>query len=245
MATTMVSDTSSSRLPSPMPGDLRFVAVRANLMPDEVISARQAEVVRRQIVFGLAVIVVALLGWFGMSWFQTVSARSHLQDLQRRGAALQNQQDEFRPLVSAQLQVNSIETQLHRLMVGDLSWKDMLTSLRGEEPAGVSLTNVTGTVTSGAGAAAAPGAATGGNLALNQTGKLSAGALTISGQAPDKNSVATYADRLARVKGLTGPLITNVTAQPGHSVTFSVTVIITSDALGGRYSATPTPTGGK
>jgi hypothetical protein len=64
------------------------------------------------------------------------------------------------------------------------------------------------------------------------------GSLTIAGTSKDKRSVADYADRLAKVKGLTAPFITSVTAL-GGKVTFTVNVLITSDALGGRYAAAP------
>jgi hypothetical protein len=56
--------------------------------------------------------------------------------------------------------------------------------------------------------------------------------------------VAAFAARLARVPGLTAPLISSVvTAQ--HEISFSIDVVITSDALGGRYSTGAAPTGGK
>ncbi|MCW2596118.1 MAG: hypothetical protein JWP39_2006 [Jatrophihabitans sp.] len=239
MATTMIPD---ADIPSPPPIDdaMRFVAIRANLMPDEIISARHTDVVRRRVLMGLAALVVVLIGGYAFSLLQTTSARSDLTDLQHHATALQNQQHEFAPLVTAQSQAQNITSQLQRLMVGDLSWKSMLTTLRATAPVGVALSEVTGTVTAGAASAAAAGApaATGGYEALNRTGRQQVGSLTIAGTSKDKRSVADYADRLAKVKGLTAPFITSVTAL-GGKVTFTVNVLITSDALGGRYAAAP------
>lgn len=227
--------------PKPGPGGLRFVAVRANLMPTEVLSKRQSEVVRKQVVLGLVVVVGLLVAWFGLSWFQTSSARSDLSAAQNRGLALQAQQKQFAPLVAAQSRTLTIQGQLRTLMAGDLSWKDLLAKLRGAAPGGLTLTNVTGNVTVANGTtqsapqpavAAVPGAI---------------GQLTVTGTAHSKNDVAAYSDKLATVPGLASPLITNVTTAPGSTVTFSMTVAITSGALGGRYAATApaNQTGGK
>jgi Tfp pilus assembly protein PilN len=242
MATTMISPTSAPR-PSPGPEAVRFVAVRANLLPDEVLSARQVLVVRKQVLLGLVVVAALLVAAYAASWWQTSSARSNLDDAQRQGVAYQNQQNEFAGLVAVQGKVQSIQTQLRTLMVGDLSWKGMLTTLRAKAPSGVSITTVTGNINAAAITAAVPGAAA---AALNQSGKPSVGQLTITGTAPDKKTTAAYADKLGSVKGLTAPLISSITSS-ASAVTFTVTVVITSDALGGRYSAAApatTTTGG-
>lgn len=241
MSTTLVSEPTPAPKAPPTQG-VRFVAVRANLLPDEIVSARQLEAVRKQVLLGLALVVALLIGWFGLSWWQTGLANRDLDTAEHRATALQNQQNEFAPLVEAQSQVSTIHGQLGRLMAGDLPWKSMLTTLRADAPAGVTLTNVAATMTG----IAAPNATTPNPAgALNQSGQQSVGQLTVTGTAGSKNAVAAYADRLAGVRGLTAPLITSVTAN-GGSVTFIVTVIITTDALGGRYHlSAATPTGGK
>jgi flagellar basal body-associated protein FliL len=246
MTTTMVPPTPT---PKPTSSALRYVTMRADLMPAEVISARQTVVVRKQVMLGLLVIVALLIAWFGVSWWQTTSARSDLHDAQHSGVALQKQQAQYAPLVAAQAEIGTIQGQLQKLMVGDLSWKTMVTTLRLVEPNGVTLTNVTGSVTAGAAAGVNPAV---GKLVnsgvLNVTGKLQVGQLTVTGTAPTKTSIAAYADKLGTVLGLTAPLITNVTATPGdHTFTFTINLVVTADALGGRYAlpATTSPaTGG-
>jgi Tfp pilus assembly protein PilN len=242
MATTLVPPTPATKPPA---SGLRFVAVRADLLPDEIISARQADVVRRKVLIGLALVVALLVAWFGASWWQTSGARSDLTDQQRQAVASRNQQNEFGPLVAAQNGAQSIRTELQKLMAGDLPWKTMLTALRAQAPAGVTLTNVSATMTAGAAVAGNGGASTEQAATLNQSGKQEVGNLTLTGTGPDKNSVAAYADRLSRMKGLTAPLITSVVVAD-RTVTFTIDVIVTSDALGGRYAvATPTIPGGK
>lgn len=228
MATTMIPPTPAAMAPT---GEVRFVAVRASLLPDEVISSRQAVVVRKQVLLGLVGVVIALIGWYGMSWWQTKAANSDLSSVRGQGVSLQNQQNQFAPLVRAQAEISAIQTQLQSLMATDLQWKTMLATLRAKAPSGVSLRSVSGTLN-------APTASLGG-LTGSTAGIAGVGQVTITGTAPDKKTVAAYADQLATVSGLSAPLIENVQATT-HPVTFTISALITSDALGGRYSATTT-----
>jgi Tfp pilus assembly protein PilN len=235
MATTMTPPAPTT---GPKPGggrSVRFVAVRASLLPDEVITSRRTQLVRKQVLLGLMIVVALLIAWFGISWWQTSASHSDLDDAQHRTVALHDQQHEFAPLVNAQADASAIRTHLQKLMVGDLSWKAMLTTLRSKAPAGINLTTVTGKVTT---AIATNNSASTTSGVLNQTGKASVGTLSVTGTARDQRSVAAYADRLATVKGLTAPLISSVTAAD-HTLTFTVDLIITTEALGGRYTLAP------
>ena len=245
MTTTLVPSTGSPR--STPPTGRRFVSVRANLLPEEVIHGRQALVMRKRVLVALSALAAVIVAAYGLSWWQTSAARSDLQDMQHRNAALMNQQNEFRPVVEAQSGAAAIQNQLRALMAGDLSWNTLLSRVNSVAPAGVSITEVDGQVN--ASAAGPPAGGNGGGAAagagsLNQSGKAEVGTVTFNGTARDKNSVAAFADRLARVTGLTAPLISSVVTA-NHAISFSVDVVITSDALGGRYSTGAAPTGGK
>jgi Tfp pilus assembly protein PilN len=228
MATTMIPPVSTS---PPSGGALRFLTIRANLLPDEIISGRQTVVVRKQVVLGLAVLVALLVAWYAASWWQTSQSNSALAGAQRQGAAYQNQQNQFGPLVRAQSDVQTIQSQLQTLMTGDLNWKRLLTTLRQAAPAGVVLDSVSASTTTGAGTATVATAA-----------PAESGQVSLSGSAPDKRTVAAYSDRLAVAKGFATPLISSVTTDPG-GVTFTMSVLITSDAFGGRFSGPLTPIG--
>jgi Tfp pilus assembly protein PilN len=224
MTATVVPPAAPTRPPA---GELRFVTVRANLMPDEVLRSRRDVVVRKRVLAGLVVVAILLVGGYGWSWWQTRSANSALAAAQRQGMQLQAQQSQFGPVVKAQEQITSVQTQLHTMMSRDLQWKTMLVALRATEPAGVTLTAVTGTVTPGGTTASVAGL------------PLGVGTITLTGNAPDKRTVAAYADRLAGVKGLSSPLISSVQAST-HPVTFIISAVLTSDAFGGRYSPAST-----
>jgi Tfp pilus assembly protein PilN len=245
MATTLVPPSPSPASSRASTGEVRFVAVRANLMPSEVLSDRQVLVVRKQVLLGLVAVLVLLIGWFGLSWWQTRSANNELAAAQRQGVALQSQQTQFTPLVQAQAQIDNIRTELEQVMVGDLSWKTMLTTVRAKAPSGIGVDSITGAVST----AGKTGGTTAAGDVLNQTGSASIGQLTIGGTAPDKKSVAAYADALTKVTGLTAPLISTVQTET-TGVTFTINALITSDALGGKYAVatdgtgTPATTGG-
>ena len=221
--------------PQPHADTTRFVAIYANLLPDEITDARRARHMTRMVAVGLAVLIGLLLGAYAVTAWQTSSAKDNLAAAQRKSVGLQNQEHAFGPLVAAQSRAASIKLELTKLMAGDLSWKDLLTTLRKSGTGGVTITGVTGNTTTGAASTTATDTA-GGLGILNQSGKEQVGTLTISGTAPDKNAVAAYIDTLAKVPGLAAPFPASITSQAGK-LTFSASVIITSDALGGRYAA--------
>jgi Tfp pilus assembly protein PilN len=231
MATTMVPPTTSNKPPS---DGLRFVSVQAQLLPDEIVGGRQLLSLRKQVLAGLIAVVISLIGWYGASKWQTMSANSTLHRAQHERVKLQAEQNQFAPLVQTQNQIATIKTQLAQMMTGDVPWKNVLITLRAKAPAGVGIDSVDGTVASGA---AAGSSALSSSAVLNESGKPAIGQLTVSGTAPDKRTVAAYADNLATVAGLTAPLISNVTAEE-TGVKFTITAVITAEALGGRYATT-------
>ena len=222
---------------------LRFVAIRANLMPAEIVTARAVVRTRKLVLAGLVAVVGLLIAWYALSWWQTSRAHDSLDSEQSRANVLRSQQLSYGPLVQALTDTDSVHSRLRGLMVGDLSWTHMLTTLRDIAPSGVAVTSVNGTVTAGA-AASAPGAAnnSGGDYALlNQSGKQAVGTLVVQGTAGDQRSIAAYVDRLGQQHGLTAPVLSSMTTS-SQGFAFSVTVVITSDALGGRFATTTSST---
>jgi Tfp pilus assembly protein PilN len=223
----------------------RMVSIAANLMPNEVLVARRARSMKGYVVLGLAGVVLLLTAAYGYSWWQTSSAQSDLKAAQSQTAALLQQQAKFQPLVNAQAAAAKVEQTLGRVMAGDLQWSKLLENVRSQAQHGVTVDGINGTVTVGGSSGTAALGATSGLGVLNQTGQLQIGTLTITGTAPDKNSVAAFVDRLGKVKGLAAAFPASVTG-PRGKLSYSVNVILTSEALGGRFILpVATPTGGK
>lgn len=225
-----------------------LLSLRANLLPDEIVAARRVDVVRRRVLLGLVALVALLVLGYAGSWWQTHTAENDLASAQNEASSLQRQVNAFGPLVTAQSHTSGIRGQLQQVMVGDLPWKSMLTTLRTNAPAGVSLTGVDGVVTIGTvastGAAGAAGAAGAPGTQPLPAGLTQVGTLTLNGTARDERSVADYADSLTHAKSLALPFVSSVTQAQKGSVTFSMTVVITSDALGGRFKQAAASTTG-
>lgn len=240
--------------PSPAPAvladarptpNLRSVTIRANLLPDEVVVARRTEGLRRHVVVALGALVAVLVAWYGLTWWQTHSADRDLDAANAHAAQLQGQQRQYSQLITAQSDISGIHQQLSVLMNGDTPWKPMLAAVRSQAT-GLTLTNIDATVTTGAAAIAGgttAGAVPGGIAVLNQSGRTQIGTLAITGTAKDKQAVAGFVDRLAGLRGLATPYPANLSADSTGTLTFTVDVVLTTDALGGRFAA-PTP-GGK
>ena len=242
MSTTLVPPETPAAAPPPAPRvGLRYPTVFANLLPDEVIAARRTRQLQQRILVGLGVLLVVLVGWYGMSVLQTSSAKGDLSAAKRAGIELQNKQRQYAPLVTAQQQSVAIRAKLSQLMAGDLQWSDLLSVLRSSAPQGVQITAVNGTLSIGQQAANAQKGG-GGLSVLNASGKQSVGSLTVTGSASDKNVIAAYVDDLGKIPGLAAPFPASVT-DGAAGLTFTANVILTTDILGGRYS-TQAPQGG-
>jgi Tfp pilus assembly protein PilN len=228
---------------APPGGTPGFVSVFADLMPEEVVASRHARVVKRYVLVGLAAVLFLLAAGYGATWFQTRSAEDDLTSTQQLATALQLKQQEFQPLVIAQRQSSQIQQTIGKLMAGDLQWTHLLDDLRASARQDISFTGLTGTVAAGGATGAGAVGAAGGLGVLNQSGQLQVGTLTITGTAPDKNSVAAFVDRLGKIPGLAAAFPASVTSTDGKA-SFSVSVIITSEALGGRFTPTSGATGG-
>lgn len=228
---------------APTPGEhARHPNIYANLMPDEVIAARDTRRLKQRIVVALSGLVGLLVLIYFISVIQTAHARGQLSAAQSQTTKLTSQQRQYAPLVAAQGQARAIRTQLGRLMQSDIQWKPLLATLR-KGPSGISVTSAAMTVTTGTSQSSSSSAQTAGNNVLNQTGKAAIGTMTITGQANDKNAIASYVDYLDTVPGFAAAFPSSVTLA-AKDYQFSISVIVTSDVLGGRYS-TNAAQGGK
>lgn len=223
----------------PMP---RMLAVRADLLPDEIVIARRERATQRRVVIGLALVLASLIAGYGFSWLQTHNANDDLSAAQNQIVTLTQKQQEFGPLVQAQAKSAQVQDMLSGLMANDLDWAKLLADVRSKASDGVAIANITGTVSTAASVGAV--SPTGGGLGvLNASGQAQIGTLTISGSAPSKDAVAAFVDRLGGVTGLAAAFPANVAGNNGQ-YTYSVNVLLTSDVLGGRFTPKTSTTEG-
>jgi hypothetical protein len=220
---------------------LRVPAICAELLPVEIIEARRTRRVRRVVVVAVAGFAAFLAVWYGIAVVETSAATDDLSRAQDNVQTLTRQQRNYTELVTVQADSARVGAQLKELLADDLQWSKLLSSLQAAAPKGITITGVTAALETGDSAAKAQ---TG--LPSTTTNK-SIGALTTTGKGADKTVIAAYVDALGKVNGVGNPLLGDVTQQE-DGLAFSVRMDITTAALGGRYSPTPTPsagTGGK
>jgi Tfp pilus assembly protein PilN len=225
------------------PGASGAIRVFANLLPDEIVAARRLGTLKRRLVIGLAGLVAVLVLFEGFSWVQTHNAGSSLSSSASRTKTLQRQLQGFQPLIDAQSKSVQIQSTLTSIMKGDLQWKSLLSAVRAAAPSGVTVVSVNASVSAITASQSGQAQAAGGLPVLNQTGDEVVGNITVSGTATSKDAVAAFADALSKVKGLAVPFPASITATTAN-MTYSVQVLLTSQVLGGRYSA-PQAAGGK
>lgn len=223
--------------PVPPPAAVPLAHVTANLLPDVVLARRALRHLRRRLVFGLLSLVLLIGLGYALTWQQTQSAQGDLAGEQQRIAALNSRVSSFAPVVAAQADIASIRTQLAGATADDLSWATLLDRLARALPGGMAVTALTGDVT---------GASTGTSTTGAVTVPDAVGTLTITGVTRDYRLVAQYADRLARIHGLTAVQPASVTGQGNGLLQYTIDLSFTKALLGGRFAqpATTTTPGG-
>ncbi len=221
-----------------IPPSAQWVSVFADLMPEEIVDARRVNRLKRKLAVGLAALLVLIVAGYALSFVQTSSAKHRLAAAQSTATTLQRQEQQYVQVSQIQGQASAIKMQLAQVMAGDLPWSALLTTLNGAAPAGVHLTSITATMNNGS--------ATSGSATIPSTPSAGAGSgigsarpvgtITLAGSATSKAAVATFMDKLAAVKVLSGAFPSGISSQ-GGAATFTATVTITADALGGRFTA--------
>jgi Tfp pilus assembly protein PilN len=209
----------------------RMPLVSADLLPAEIVHARQARKVRRGVLTGLACFAVVLIAWCGVATLQTHRVRNDLAAGQEQAATLRAKQQAYTEVITVQAQSAAIDARLAELMAKDLQWSALLTAVQQLAPHGVQLTAITGNL---------PTEATGASSATvtlpNTTGEDVIGKLTVAGTGTSKALIAGYVDALARLAGLGNPVLSGVT-WADNTLQFTANLDITASMLGGRYTS--------
>jgi hypothetical protein len=216
---------------------VRVLNIAANLLPEEIVAGRRAGRARGVVLVALLVVVVLLGGWFLYANLQVGLADNDLDDVTTEATALQQSQSRFQDVVDVQTHTQTISKQLTTLLGDDLPWATLLNLVRDTgTPSGVVVEGIVGTLNTTAGTTAA--------MLPNASGVTTIGTLTLTGTGPDKPSVAQYVDALDKLRTVANPYLT-AAIQSKNTVTFSISVDITSLARCGRFTTKCKATGGK
>jgi hypothetical protein len=221
---------------------VRVLPIAANLLPDELIASRRAKKVRGWVLIILGLVAVLLGSVYAYAALETKNAKDDLAAVTLDKVILQKKQSEFKEVTDIRAGSEAINSQLATLLAEDLRWSTLLDMLRitGADSA-IKITAVSGALSSSAsGGGAAPT-----DRLPSADRKRIVGTMTVTGDAPDKNSVARYVDALGRVDRFANAFLSNAAESADEKkVQFTLSVDITDTALGGRFSPSTAPTPG-
>jgi hypothetical protein len=216
----------------------RILHISANLLPDEIVAARQARRTRGLVLVVVAVVAVLCASWFGLAYHQKQQADQDLTEAAATVTDLQNDQREFTETLRVQADTKLLNEQLTAVMANDLDWAALLATLRSAgAPSDITVSGVNGQLK-------ASGDASSTSNVLPGSATDIVGSLVVSGAGPDKRAVAAYVDALGRQSVVTNPYVTSVASDDSAGVTFSLRVDITRVALCGRFTTACQASGG-
>jgi hypothetical protein len=218
----------------------RLLTISARLLPEEIIAARRARRTRGWVIVVVAVFACLCGMWAVYADRERQAADKDLTAATTEVVKLQDAQRRFSEVVKVRSDTTQLNNQLTAVMANDLDWAALLDTLRRTgATSDIKIDGVNGKL------AATGTQSTDSANALPSTAKTaSIGSLVVTGTGPDKDAVAAYADKLAKLQTLiANPYVTSVASDP-TGVTFSLTVDITQASLCGRFSAKQCPSAG-
>ena len=235
---------STMMVPSPPEVDqlpeVRFLTVRANLLPDEVLESRRVRRVRKVVLFAIVATVGLMAAWAGVAFLQTTSANADLHSAETQSTLLTQEQSHYASLVQAQEQASAIDHHLATLMAYDIDWAKFDAEVMASVTRGTVITafQADANVPS-PGTAAAPlsSTATDGVEAFNTTGATPIGTVHITATATTLTAFTALLNSLDKVPGITAMFPADVTRTQGI-FTANAVGVLTSAAEGGRWTST-------
>lgn len=204
-----------------------------DLMPPEIVQQRRIAAVRRQIVIGLAVLLVLILLGFGFAFMKKRSASNDLSRAQDQTTQLQAELHTYADVISIQGTVKSIQSQVANLMKTDVDLPQLVKDVTGALPPGMAITQMTITVNQ---TASAQGGGTGSNL--DTSGHQHIGVVTLTGTGRNLTDLSSYIDQLTKVKGVLQPYPTQ-NAASSNGTQWGLQLTLDEERYSHRFDVTP------
>jgi Tfp pilus assembly protein PilN len=210
----------------------RHALPRINLLPPEVHAARRTRKVQLGLGAGVALVALAIGGFYLMEVQDANSAQDQLATVKAQSTTLQAQQAQYADVPKTLAAIDAAESARQTAMSQDVQWYRYLHDLSYVTPKNAWFTtleiSLTAPATATAGAANATSAATSGGIAT----------VSVTGNAKQHNDVASWLDAATRETGWTQAYFTNSEKTDINGATFvkfTSTATVTDDALSHRY----------
>jgi Tfp pilus assembly protein PilN len=200
---------------------------RVNLLPPEIAEASRLRTV--QLSMGAAVVAafVVVGGLWVVADLQAQSEQEKLDTAQANQATVSKQVNALAPVAAVYAEVDQRRQLLETALGGDVEWSQYLTDLSLTIPDNVWLTSMT---------VAPQTTATGTSGTAGETAQIAS--VTFNGTAMQHDDVALWLESLAKQEGYRSAYFNSSTEKEIGTtkvVDFSSTVVVTRDALSGRY----------
>ena len=220
----------------------RLLPIKANLLPTEITSRRNARRMRTYVIIGVVLAIVGLGGWSADAYHDHGLAEDDLAAVNTQIAKVNGtMNDPQHADVTKTINDNKLMAEeLKTLMASDLRWSTLLDNLRATgTKADVTLGQISVSLADKSTASATTGDAT------------AIATLNLQGTAKDKSTIAGFIKKLGAMTGIGNPYLTtasqsdtsDTSTEPSH-YSFTISADVTSKALCGRFT-TPCPSGGK
>jgi len=216
---------------------LRILPIRANLLPDEITAGRNARRTRTLLAAVLVLTIAVLAGWYLYAVQDRNAAADELASVTKQvdDTSREMKADKYTKVTKTIQERDTITDQLKAAMANDLPWYTLMDQLRTTGIASVKITSISGALDKATAGGTPPAAA---------TASKKVGAVTVSGTAKDKKTIAAYLKALADAKLVTNVYLTAGNEQDKNVWTFTLNADIPKSALCGRFT-TPCKSGGK
>ncbi|GLY30589.1 hypothetical protein [Kineosporia sp. NBRC 101731] len=211
---------------------------KVNLLPVEILEGRSFR--RTQMVLaGVIILVVGAIGAGTVIETRAVDdAQAEADAAQARVTKLQEKQTEYASVPQVIAQIAAAEAARTSIYSSDVRWYRYLTQIDRARPTGVELQGIT--VTLSVTDAASTGTST--TDVLTPSG---IGSIQFTGTGDEYSQASAWMESIAKVGGLTGATLSSASmagAADTGGMTFSTSVVMTEDALSGRYQTDGTDT---
>jgi Tfp pilus assembly protein PilN len=199
---------------------------RVNLLPPELAEASRLRTVQLSMGGAVVAALVVVGGLWVVADQQVQAEQEKLDTAMTTQSTVSRQVGELAPVAAVYAQVEQRHQLLETALGGDVEWSQYLTDLSLTVPENVWLTSMSVTPQT-----AATGTA-GGQIA----------SITFAGTALQHDDVALWLESLAKQKGYTSAYFnssTEKTIETTKVVDFTSTVVVTREALSGRYLQNP------
>jgi hypothetical protein len=222
----MTTMTRPAELWNTMPG----WGIAADLTPPELINSRQIKVIRRWITVIIAVAMLVCLAGFAVASRRQAAAAGALDRERAQTRSLQSQARKYDGITKIQGTVSEVQSQVAKLMGGDVDLVTLLARVRTELPR--TMTIVAETVTISLSAVGSAGSTTGADISGHQI----IGNISLSGNADRIVNLSAYVLRLQAIDGVVDVLpLSNAGKAGDETVHYTVTLNLTDKLLSHRF----------